>query len=176
MLTPATTVILILLLGLAGCQHPNTIVKSETIQKPLDDQADEIMIQHLLRRAEAAEGEIPKLRGEMLKHDNRCLEEQIAVLEGHPIKSPRQDPVAASRAMAKELEASLSVSIQGLLDGEAAIEAHNARHPESPWGDLKVLLRQMCGDCVAERTAWNSKLAEEAEKYKSTEKKPSKTQ
>jgi len=171
-----STTAVVLLIGLVGCQRPNISAKSETIQKPLDDQAAEIMIQHLLRRAEAAEGEIPKLRGEVLKHDNRCLEEQIAALEGHPIKSPRQDPVAASNAMAKELEASLSTAIQGLLDGEAAMEAHNARHPESPWGDLKGLLRQMCGDCVAERTAWNLKLAEETQEYKIMAKKPSKTQ
>lgn len=55
-------------------------------------------------------------------------------------------------------------SAQDALDAEDAIEQHNLRHPESPWADVRYILRWECGDCTKERAIRDLQLKDEAPK------------
>jgi hypothetical protein len=156
---------------LTGCQSSRPTAAPIVVPK-IDDKSYEILLQHLLHRADAAEGEIGKLKNEIIQHDNRCLEEQIAALEGHPTRTKPQDPMTAQRKLTKDLSDGLSTMVQGLLDSEAVIEEHNKRHPESPWAEDKDILHQMCGDCAKEREVWNAKLATDTQAYENSIRKP----
>jgi hypothetical protein len=156
-----------LLFSLCGCQTAKQSANAVSVA-PQDD-TSEILIQHLVRRERDLAGEIGKLENEILEHDNKCLQEQIAALEGHPIRHAKKDPVASAVASAHALDESLNAGLsrvaQNVLDGEAAIEEHNRKHPESPWADSKELLRSICGDCTKERAARDLQLKEEAPKH-----------
>ena len=91
-----------------------------------------------------------KSENEILEHDNRCLQEQIAALEGRPVHH-KNDPAARVLALGESLDETNSRIAQYLLDSEAAIEDHNRRHPESPWANSEAVLKLMCGDCTKER-------------------------
>jgi hypothetical protein len=126
--------------------------------------SDEILLGHLLRRVQDLHSELDKQENEVLKHDKRCLQEQIAALEGHPIRSPRQDPMDAVRERHESLNKALDLMIQDALDSEAVIEVHNRKHPELPWADVKQDLIQFCGDCTKARAIRDAQLREEAKK------------
>src|SRR5437899_9118709 len=109
-----------------------SIAKAE----PISD-SSEVLIRHLLRRIQDLSGEVQKRQNETLEHDNKCLQEQIAVLEGRPVHHAKRDPAADARELARSLDAGIERVAENLLDGEAAIEDHNQKHPESPWADVK---------------------------------------
>jgi hypothetical protein len=131
------------------------------VPPPQEDRA-EVLLWHLLRRSEKSDAEVLRLQNEVISHDNKCLEEQIATLEGKTHSTyPKSDPAAGTATRVSNL----SQMVQGLLNGEEVIEYHNRRHPESPQADVKDLLRQLCGDCTRERAIRDSQLREEAQKY-----------
>ena len=111
---------------------------------PPPEDRSEILIRHLLRR-------ISDLNHEIDKRENKCLEEQISLVKGQRV-AHQNDPQGAIDRMS-----------QYLLDGEAAIEEHNRKHPESPWADTKDVLRQLCGDCTKERAIRDLQLTAEAQ-------------
>ena len=82
------------------------------------------------------------------------------------LKDTPFDPLGKTRWTARErhesLNKALDLMIQDALDGEAVIEAHNRKHPELPWENVKQDLIQICGDCTKERAARDAQLREEA--------------
>jgi hypothetical protein len=163
------TIIVILgagcLLSLGGCRtaHKANVGGVQNSPPSVVDPT-EVLIEHLVHRVDELTSEVGKQQNETLAHDNRCLEEEIAELEGRPIHRPKEDPTASARKLAETTEAGSSRMIQALLDGEDAIEYHNQRHPEAPWADVKDVVRLMCGDCARERAIRNTQLEEEAKK------------
>jgi len=151
--------------------HPAATVAAKV---PPDDKS-EVLLWHLLQRGEESDAEISRLQNEVLKHDNKCLEEQIAILEGrNQPDDPKRDldeVVERQRALEKRTNANLSRMAQGMLDTEDVIEYHNRRHPESPQADVRDLLRLFCGDCTRERAIRDSQLKEEAQKYEHSDSK-----
>jgi hypothetical protein len=131
---PIALVILLLLGG--GCSRPAP-------PTPSGVDTSEILIRHLLRR-------IAALNDEISQGENKCLEEQNALLRGQRVKH-RSDPLTGLNRLS-----------QYLLDGEAATEQHNRNHPEAPWAESKDLLRDMCGDCTREKAIRAAPLEEEA--------------
>jgi hypothetical protein len=174
---PTGLSIVILLMFGASCSrhqanpHPSSQVPSTMASKvplPPDDRS-EVLLWHLLRRNEESDAEIERLQNEVLRHDNKCLEDQIAILEGRtrPADPKRalDEDIEKQRASAKSMNANLSRMVEEMLDTEDVIEYHNRRHPESPQADVKDLLRQFCGDCTRDRAIRDSRLKEEAQKY-----------
>ena len=53
-------------------------------QAPPADDRSEILMRHLLRRVSALSDKIAKSENEILEHDNRCLQEEIDILEDRP--------------------------------------------------------------------------------------------
>jgi hypothetical protein len=129
-------------------------------------QADtsEILIRHLLRRQRDISTELAQRENDILEHDNQCLKEQIAALEGHPVHHDHPDALDTANALSERLQAGLRSNVQDMLDAEAGIEEHNRKYPELPQKDLKDILRQICGDCSKDRAFRDSQLAEEAER------------
>jgi hypothetical protein len=162
-----TAIALLAMILLSGCRevHP---AKSESVQKaPPPKDTSEILIQHLVRRVSDLTEEIDKRGNEIVEHDNKCLEEQIAVLEGRPVHQGQSNQLADAKALADSLNASLGRAVQNLLDSEEATAEHNRRYPESPWAEGKDLLRLMCGDCTKERAVRDLQLKEEAQRRES---------
>lgn len=154
----------------ANCQPSSQTPSTMASEVPLPpDDRSEALLWHLLRRSEESDAEIERLQNEVLKHDNKCLEEQIAILEGRtqPADPKRalDEAVERQRTFGKSANADLSRMVEGMLDTEDVIEYHNRRHPESPQADVKDLLRQFCGDCTRGRAIRDSQLKEEARKY-----------
>lgn len=162
-----------LLIVLAGCnQKGNNSTPSSTASRTQSQQLarhvttvideDDVLIRHLERRISDLSGQVSKLNDEILKHDNACLEEEIAMLEGRPYPHKKSDPVESARELQQSLTAGLELTAQNLLDSEAAIQAHNRKHPDSPWASVSDLIRELCGDCTKERAVREQQLAEEA--------------
>jgi hypothetical protein len=159
-----TAIALLATILLNGCREAQT-AKPEAAQKAMpQDDTSEILIQYLLRRVTDLTAKVVDSKNEIIKHDNRCLDEQIAVLEGRPVHQTKADPVADAKALGDSLSADLSLAVQEALDDDAALEEHNRKHPESPWADSKDLLRLMCGECTKERAFRDSQLKEEAQR------------
>lgn len=150
------TIVLLCSLALGGCVR----------KLPPQEDTSEILIQHLMRRVSDLSSEVQDRQNDILKHDNNCLSEEIAALEGRPTHRSKQeqldDAVAKSKAFSEGMIADLNRGAQNALDGEAAIEEHNRKHPEAPWADSKDLLRLLCGDCAKERAFRDSQLQDEA--------------
>jgi uncharacterized protein YlxW (UPF0749 family) len=153
-----------LLFTLNGCREAQTAKKSASDKKVLlRDDSSEVLIRHLLRRISDLTSEVSKRENEIVEHDNRCLKEQIAALEGRPINRAKSDPVASAEALGKGLEVGLNRMVQNLLDNEEAIEQHNRNHPESPQADLQDIIRKMCGDCPDIRATRELQIRQEAQ-------------
>jgi hypothetical protein len=164
-----------LLLVLGACQGSDSqkiaMVKPAIVQKtvPASDDKAEVLLRHLSQRANEADHEIVHLQGEVLKHDNMCLEEQIATIEGKAHSTyPKSDSEAVKAARSLR---DLDRLAQGLLDAEAVIEYHNERHPEHPQADIKDLLRQLCGDCTQQRASRDAQLKKEEQDHTDSSKK-----
>jgi hypothetical protein len=129
----------------------------------------EALTWHLIRRADELNNDIVKLEVEIAKHDNKCLTEEIEILEGRTRPVNRKRDVEQARQKSIALSNSLLTDVdrmsQGLLDTEDAIKEHNLRHPESPWANVNDMLRMICGDCTRERAIRDSQLKEEAQKH-----------
>jgi hypothetical protein len=149
--------------ALGGCQSVQT-AKSDGAQETLpSDDSSEVLIRHLLRRSREADSEVIRLEDEVAKHDNKCLNEEIAILEGRTVEPKDRVKAEDHSAAVKALNNDLSRMAQGMLDAEEVIELHNRKHPESPWADLKEDLRESCGDCTKERAIRDLQLKEEAQ-------------
>ena len=107
-----TTIIIVVL---NACQTVRTD-RSNSAQKaaPQDDSSD-ILIRHLLRRISDLTDEVSRRENEIVEHDNRCLEEQIAALEGHSLRHAKPDPLASANALGKGLEAGINLDLSPFL-------------------------------------------------------------
>jgi hypothetical protein len=129
--------------------------------KPAPDSSD-ALIQHLLRRIDKLSQEITAQEKMTLQHDNECMESEIAILEGRPDPHRRKAPNAAqAQTLSAHMQIGLTRIIQNLLDGQAAIDEHNRKHPEDKWVGVEDALRQVCGDCVKERAERTAEIATE---------------
>jgi hypothetical protein len=140
---------LALLMLLSGC--------AKAPQQRVDDSA-EILIQHLLRRVADSDKEVQRLRKELIERDNLWLHADIDSLEGRPSRKP---PPLKGRTLSEEIVDVNERSSQHSLDAEELIEMHNRNHPESPYADLKELLRETCGDCAQERAIRDRQIEQE---------------
>jgi hypothetical protein len=109
---------------------------------------------------------VAKKESAIIEHDNNCLEEEIAILEGKPAHriDARAAAREASRALAERLREGSGRRSQYLLDSEEAIRQHNKKHPQSLWAESEDLLRLTCGDCAEERALRDSQLKSESQK------------
>jgi hypothetical protein len=156
---------------LSGCMETQT-AKSESSQKTLPPDRFEVLAWHPLRRSREADSEVIRLETEIAKHDNKCLNEEIAILEGRAVGPKDRVKAEDHRALAKATEKDLARMVQGMLDTEDAIEAHNRKHPGSPMAETtnNKLVRLMCGDCTQERAIRYSQLKEEAQERPNSKK------
>ncbi|MGD0200850.1 MAG: hypothetical protein ABSD27_08890 [Bryobacteraceae bacterium] len=152
--TPAMLVSMVFSIGCAKAPAP---AKKDAG----DDDRTELLLRHLVHRVDELRDALGKSRNETLAHDNRCLEDQIAELEGHPVHHPRYDPAASARKLAADLDSDLESMAIDLLDSQAVTEYHNRHHPEAPWDDRDDALRLLCGDCSKERAARDAKIVSE---------------
>jgi hypothetical protein len=84
MVSVERAMLLAVMLFLLGCgtkvsEKPKPVKTAVTEVDPSD-----LLQRHLVRRISDLTTQIGKLENEVLEHDNRCLQEQIAELEGHP--------------------------------------------------------------------------------------------
>lgn len=163
-------VVMVFMLSLGTCQNPKPIQKTESVAKPAsvspDDSSYEILVRHLLRRIADLNNEVQDAKNDAMKRENKCIEDEIAILEGrnHPADEQARmaDIAVRSQATGKDMLESIDRMIQRMLDSEAAISEHNHSHPDKPWADVEDVLKQTCGDCSKARALRNAQLAEEA--------------
>jgi len=148
----------VILSVLAGCAR-------KAAPSPQSGDKSEVLLRHVLRRVSDLTDELGKRESEIVENGNRCLQEQIAILEGRSIRHAKRDPSAGIATLSQRLAESNHRLVQNLLDNEDWIEEQNRKHPGSPQADIKDLLRHMCGDCTRERTIRDAQLKEESEKY-----------
>jgi hypothetical protein len=110
-----------------------------------------------MRRTSDLTEEITKRENEILEHD-RCLKDQIAVLEGHRSSYPAKPK---PNELSESLHNGLARISQNNLDAEDWIDNHNRMHPEKPWAGAKDLTRELCG--IRERAVRDRQLKEEAD-------------
>jgi len=154
--------ILALLLMSNGCRTQHK-TEATNLSSAKDDPSD-ILARHLTRRIAALTQQIGKLKNEIVDHDNRCLQEQLAALEGHSVRHTKPNRAKDTDALLKRLSEGLDLEAQSLLDSQAAISDHNRKHPEAPWAGVEDVLRLICGDCSQQRAFRDAQLKDEAEK------------
>jgi len=138
-----------------------TACRPQVSAKPSGPDPSDVLMQHLVNRVGELNAQISKLKLEVAVHDSKCLDENIAALQGHPIHH-KPDSLAQLRAIGKEQEDDRERLVQYLLDSDAAIEDHNRRHPEHQWAVPKFGPREICGDCTPERADRELQIKREA--------------
>lgn len=147
------TVVIVLL---SACtSNPSEPTSTNGKQHATDADSTDTLLSYFLTRTEDLTKQIGEQKNVTLRHDNECLDDQIAILKGRPRRPQTSDPLAAPKSTHDALE----LLIRTQLEFEAVVQDHNHRHPSWAWADHPELAASFCGDCRAERAAFAKALA-----------------